>query len=79
MDDDFPLADAEPELVVAGLRLPAALDLLPATTASDSESESLTLPMTCLLLRIRALDERVNFLAANNHVHSLFKYILKLV
>lgn len=56
MAEDFPLA-------VAGFRLPVALLDLLLTGTSGSESESETLPMTCLLFRIRALEDRVNFLA----------------
>ena len=56
MAEDFPLA-------VAGFRLPVALLDLLLTGISGSESESETLPMTCLLFRIRALEDLVNFLA----------------
>lgn len=49
---------------MAGLRFPVAplLDLL-LFVVSGSESESEIVPRTCLLFLIRALEDRVNFLA----------------
>ena len=62
---DLPLVVVD-EAVVAGFRLPVAPpDLLADAIASDSESESETVPKTCLLFRILALDDLVNFLAEN--------------